>query len=236
MISLEIASENNCKTKRCNGLRATRALVRSLPGDHETTMSVPAPHFLLFSTARHVRPPHEANAGQWHFVIRATDGSTQIEATDAESEVSRDRLELLAIVRGLEALDQPSSVTIVTSSRYIQRGLLHGLSNWRETGWQWERFGQLAPVKNADLWRRIDHAMRFHSIRCRVVDTRPNTAAAMSAQPAAAQEQLVPARPDRLPSQQRRGVGHWLSNTVDNWSRSLSGLWPKPRLANISSY
>lgn len=197
-------------------------------------MSVPAPHFLLFSTARHIRPPHEANAGQWHFVIRATDGSTQIEATDAESEVSRDRLELLAIVRGLEALDQPSSVTIVTSSRYIQRGLLHGLSTWRENGWQWERFGQLAPVKNADLWRRIDHAMRFHAIRCRVVETRTTTSVATA--PHAPVEQIVPARPDRPVAERRRGIGRWLSSTADNWSRSITGLWPKARLANYSSY
>lgn len=195
-------------------------------------MSVPAPHFLLFSSARHVRPPHEVSAGQWHFVIRASDGSTQVEATDAESEVSRDRLELLAIVRGLEALDQPSSVTIVTSSRYIQRGLLHGLSNWRENGWQWERFGTLTPVKNADLWRRIDHAMRFHSIRCRVVENR-SPASPLAATAPAVVEEVVPARPDRPTSQRQKGLGHWVGNTVDNWTRSLSGLWPKPRLANM---
>lgn len=195
-------------------------------------MSVPAPHFLLFSSARHVRPPHESNAGQWHFVIRATDGSTQVEATDAESEVSRDRLELLAIVRGLEALDQPSSVTIVTSSRYIQRGLLHGLVNWRENGWQWERFGQLTPVKNADLWRRIDHAMQFHAIRCRVVESR---AAAATKHETATTEHLIPARSAQSKAFSRCSLRQKISNTVDNWTRSLSSLWPKPPLADVRS-
>lgn len=193
-------------------------------------MSVPAPHYLLFSTARHVRPPHEANAGQWNFVIRATDGSTELEASDAESEVSRDRLELLAIVRGLEALDQPSSVTIVTSSRYIQRGLLHGLCYWRETGWQWERFGQLTPVKNADLWRRIDHAMRFHTIRCRVIEARTAVPASATPEP---QEHPVPARAECALAGERRRWIHRISNTFDNWTSSLAGLWPKPRLANM---
>jgi ribonuclease HI len=193
-------------------------------------MSVPAPHFLLFSSARHTRPPHESNAGQWHFVIRATDGSTQLEATDAESEVSRDRLELLAIVRGLEALEQPSSVTIITSSRYIQRGLLHGLVAWRENGWQWERFGQLAPVKNADLWRRIDHAMRFHAIRCRIVAAHQSAAAVAKSRPATV-EHVVPARTERSQWRMGRSVARQVSNTIDNWTQSLRGLWPKPRLA-----
>lgn len=212
--------------------RCPRTIARK--GDHELTMSVPAPHFLLFSSARHVRPPHESNAGQWHFVIRASDGSMELEATDAESEVSRDRLELLAIVRGLEALDQPSSVTIVTSSRYIQRGLLHGLVTWRENGWQWERFGQLAPVKNADLWRRIDHAMRFHAIRCRVVETR-SAAVAASATTPAAREQVVPAPASHSPVPGRRSLRRRVAGALDNWSRSLSSLWPKPRLANMST-
>jgi ribonuclease HI len=134
-------------------------------------MSVPAPHFLLFSTARNDRPPHEPASGQWRFVLSASDGSSQLEASDAEPEVSRDRLELLAIVRGLEALDQPSDVTIVTASRYISRCLRFGLPSWRENAWQWERFGQFVPVKNADLWRRIDNAMQFHRVGCRYVAT-----------------------------------------------------------------
>ena len=191
-------------------------------------MSVRAPHFLLFSSARHVRPPHENNAGQWHFVIRAHDGSTALEASDAESEVSRDRLELLAIVRGLEALDQPSSVTIITSSRYIQRGLLHGLVNWRENGWQWERFGQLAPVKNADLWRRIDHAMSFHAVRCRVVEVARNEA------PATTTEVAVPsARPSAAAA--RPGLRQRAGQAVETWTRGLSALWSKPNLADVSA-
>jgi ribonuclease HI len=129
-------------------------------------MSVPAPHFRLIPTARTDRPPHESAAGQWRFVLEATDGSSKLEAADDEPEVSRDRLELLAIVRGLEALDQPSRVTVVTASRYVCRGIRFGLPAWREDAWQWERFGQLVPIKNADLWRRIDHAMGFHQVVC----------------------------------------------------------------------
>lgn len=127
-------------------------------------MSAPAPHFLLFSQAgrNHAEP-----RGQWRFVLESADGSQRFEATDRESEVSGERLDLLAVVRGLEALDQPSHVTLVTQSRYVSRGLRHGLQAWRSSGWQWERFGSMAPVKNSDLWRRVDRAMHYHKVECR---------------------------------------------------------------------
>ncbi len=91
----------------------------------------------------------------------------EAEAADEEPGTPADRLELLAIVRGLEALDQPSRVTLFTASRYVARGLRFGLESWRESDWQWERFGQMQPVKNADLWQRIDQAMRFHQVDVR---------------------------------------------------------------------
>lgn len=134
------------------------------------SLNVPAPHFLLFSEAG-VDDANDAadgsGVGQWRFVLESVDGATKIEAADAEPRQEGERLELLAIVRGLEALDQPSRVTLVTSSRYVSRGLRFGLENWRENDWQWERYGQMTPIKNSDLWRRIDQAMQYHLVECR---------------------------------------------------------------------
>jgi len=137
------------------------------------------PHFLLFSQAtdaarptplasRSQSSPEEPDAPRtgWHFVLCSCDGTDQLEAHDCEQGASRERLELLAVVRGLEALDQPSRVTLATPSGAIRRGLRFGLSLWRENHWQWERFGRMTPIKNADLWRRIDRAMEFHDIQC----------------------------------------------------------------------
>jgi len=87
-------------------------------------------------------------------------------ATDSESTDCGERLELLAVVRGLEALDQPARVTLVTRSRYVSRGIKKGLAEWRSNNWQWERFGRLVPVRDHDLWRRVDQALRFHQIDC----------------------------------------------------------------------
>jgi len=107
--------------------------------------------------------------GRWRFVLRSADGSKQLSAEDVEPGVHGERLDLLALVRGLEALDQPSRVTLVTPSRYLRRGLRSGLPEWRRTGWQWEYFGQMVPVKHRDLWRRVERALRYHRLACRTL-------------------------------------------------------------------
>jgi len=71
------------------------------------------------------------------------------------------------VVRGLEALDQPSRVSLMTPSRYVAHGLRYGLAGWRESGWLWESFGQMTPIKHEDLWRRVDQALEFHRVHCR---------------------------------------------------------------------
>jgi len=106
--------------------------------------------------------------GRWRFVLESLDGDVVLEATDDETEGDASRLELLAVVRGLEALDQPSRVTLLTPSRYVTHGIRFGLSEWRENDWQWERFGEMERIKNWDLWQRIDRAMSFHEVDCRV--------------------------------------------------------------------
>ncbi len=124
-------------------------------------MSVPAPHYLLFSEA-----DRSDCSGRWRFVLRSDDGSEEFEAADVEPNLSGERLELLTVVRALEALDQPSRVTLVGSSRHIRQGIQYGLSQWRTNGWRWEFFGEMVPVKNCDLWRRIDRALQFHRLEC----------------------------------------------------------------------
>ena len=99
--------------------------------------------------------------------MQPVDGGEQFEAADAEPAAQGERLELLAVVRGLEALEQPSRVTLVTPSKYVHRGLTYGLAEWRTQDWQWEHFGEMVPVKNRDLWQRIDRALRFHDLECR---------------------------------------------------------------------
>lgn len=150
---------------------------------------VPKPHFLLFcdgqnntqsrdfatsgSSATAHRDASDTTytmstiRGRWRFVLEDLDAGTRLEATDAEAVAAPERTALLAVVRGLEALEQPSRVTLVTTSRYVSRGLQFGLTEWRESDYCWEHFGSVQPIRNADLWRRVDHAMQFHQVTCR---------------------------------------------------------------------
>ena len=89
-------------------------------------MNVASPHYLLFPTWR-TRP-----AGRWRFVLRV-DGSFRLDAEDVERGGRWGALELLAVVRGLEALDQPSRVTLITTSKYVREGIRHGVMESHET-------------------------------------------------------------------------------------------------------
>lgn len=124
------------------------------------------PHFVLFSRTGE---PSTAlgQGGDWYFRLESKAGGECLEASDFEPQASRERLELLAAIRGLEALDQPSTVTLITESRQIPRAIRQGLDYWRNRDWKWERYGEKVPMNNADLWQRIDRAMQIHDVRCR---------------------------------------------------------------------
>ncbi len=153
---------------------------------------VAQPHFLLFCDTHHhdnsstdatQMPYAGVGGGRWHFVLEQLDGPERLEAADSEAAVNRERLALLSVVRGLEALEQPSQVTLVTTSRYVSRGLRYGLSTWREADYMWERFGEQRPVRNSDLWRRVDTALQFHGVKCRLIQagqSEPATATSRS--------------------------------------------------------
>ena len=138
-------------------------------------MTISTPHYLLFSESNSPadRSAVDCTGGRWRFVLESVDGSTQFSAADEEGPLAGDRLDLLAVIRGLEALDQPSRVTLMTDSRYVSRGIRFGLDAWRESEWQWESFGKKEPVPNADLWQRVDRALRIHEVRCRVWQFHP---------------------------------------------------------------
>ena len=204
-------------------------------------MNIPAPHFLLFSEAR-----GKDRQGQWRFVLQAADGSATLEASDIEPEVGGERLELLAVVRGLEALDQPSHVTLFTPSRYVNRGIAYGLDEWRRDDWTWESFGEMVPVKNRDLWQRLDRALKFHEIEFRGYRFDPahtGEFAPASLEPASGEKAPVAASespaPQEIPvGRLRRGwrrLGSSVHERLERWKLSCAQLGtcflPKPWLS-----
>ncbi len=129
-------------------------------------MSSTVPQYLLLSETQNFTGD-SSTEGRWRFVLQQIDGSDQLDVSEREPELRGERLQLLTVIRGLEALDQPSRVTIVTSSHYVSRGIRRDLAHWREDDWHWERFGQRRLIKNHDLWQRLDRALGYHQVQCR---------------------------------------------------------------------
>jgi ribonuclease HI len=179
-----------------------------------------SPHFLLYSEAT-VR---NAAAPRWRFRLRSVGSEDEFSAGDWEPESRSSRLELLAVVRGLEALDQPSRVTLVTRSRYVARGIRRELGHWRDRRWRWERFGKLVPIRDHDLWQRVDRALQFHQVKCITwpFEGEPEVSASTGATPdheAAPPEPallIVPREPARRAARRSR------SRPI---TRALNSLW-----------
>ena len=132
-------------------------------------MTCPKPHYLLFCDGNVSANGENAGSqrGRWRFVLENLLSGERIEATDQEAACAPDRSALVSVLRGLEALEQPSRVTLVTTSRYVTRGLQYGLSEWRDNDYSWEHFGAVQPIRNSDIWKRIDRALAYHQVQCR---------------------------------------------------------------------
>jgi ribonuclease HI len=80
----------------------------------------------------------------------------------AEAMTTNNRMELMAAIRALESLKRHCRVRLTTDSQYVQKGITEWLPNWKKRGW---KTAARKPVKNADLWQRLDAAITGHDIR-----------------------------------------------------------------------
>jgi len=84
------------------------------------------------------------------------------ELSGGETPTTNNRMELMAVISGLEALKRPCPVCIVTDSQYVMKGITEWLAGWKRKGWM---TAAKKPVKNEDLWRRLDAALAPHTVR-----------------------------------------------------------------------
>ena len=98
--------------------------------------------------------------GGWAALLRA--GTRERELTGAEPDTTNNRMELMAVIGGLEALTRPTPVIIYTVSQYVQKGAEEWLAGWRRRGW---KTSAGAAVKNQDLWERLSTALQPHAAR-----------------------------------------------------------------------
>ncbi len=97
--------------------------------------------------------------GGWGVLMRYR--GAERELWGGEPLTTNNRMELMAAIRGLEALKRPSTVRLHTDSQYLRTGITVWIERWRRNGW---RTAGRAPVKNADLWRRLDAALAGHRV------------------------------------------------------------------------
>lgn len=97
--------------------------------------------------------------GGWGALIRM--GPHEKEISGGEAHTTNNRMELLAAIRGLEALTRPCHVTLVTDSAYVKNGITQWIHGWKRNGW---RTADKKPVKNADLWQELITASARHRI------------------------------------------------------------------------
>ncbi len=103
--------------------------------------------------------------GGWGALLIARDGEAVLkerELKGGEALTTNNRMELLAAISALEALEKPSAITVVTDSAYVKNGIAGWIEGWKRNGW---RTADRKPVKNEDLWRRLDEARARHRVR-----------------------------------------------------------------------
>ncbi|MEM1385183.1 MAG: ribonuclease HI [Pseudomonadota bacterium] len=102
--------------------------------------------------------------GGWGVVLEAErDGAIVKRRTlsGGEAETTNNRMELMAAIAALETLERPSEITVVTDSVYLRDGITGWIHGWKRNGW---KTAAKKPVKNADLWQRLDAAQMRHRV------------------------------------------------------------------------
>ena len=102
--------------------------------------------------------------GGWGVLLQAKSGDTVVkerELSGGAAETTNNQMELLAAINALEALDRPSKITIVTDSAYVKNGVTGWIFGWKRNGW---RTAAKKPVKNVELWQRLDAAAERHDV------------------------------------------------------------------------
>lgn len=100
--------------------------------------------------------------GGWAAILRS--GKHEREISGGDPATTNNRMELLAVIHGLNALKTASDVTVHTDSRYVMDGATQWLKRWKTNGW---KTSDKKPVRNDDLWRALDSAMSAHTVQWR---------------------------------------------------------------------
>lgn len=100
-------------------------------------------------------------AGGWGAILRYNDVSKEL--FGGEENTTNNRMELTAVIEALSALKEPCNITLYTDSRYVMDGIEKWIFNWKKNGWK--TANKKTPVKNVELWQKLDELRSKHEIR-----------------------------------------------------------------------
>ena len=135
-----------------------RGFPASIPAGSSST---PVPELFAYTDGACSGNP---GPGGWGALMQAKDGETVLkerELKGGEAETTNNRMELLAAINALEALERPASITVVTDSNYVKNGITGWIHGWKKNGW---KSAAKKPVKNVELWQRLDAAAARHDV------------------------------------------------------------------------
>lgn len=104
--------------------------------------------------------------GGWAFILRHPGSGKELVRSGGEAESTNNRMEMQAVISGLQALTKRARVEIVTDSEYVARGALEWLAGWKRRNW---KTAEKKPVKNVDLWQQLDELLAQHVVKFTVV-------------------------------------------------------------------
>ena len=102
--------------------------------------------------------------GGWAFILRCNQTEKELERSDGDPQTTHNKMELTAVIRGLEALKEPCDVTLYADSSYVLQGMSSWMANWKRRGWKRKDGSRLVPVKNVELWKKLDELMQLHRV------------------------------------------------------------------------
>jgi len=102
--------------------------------------------------------------GGWAYILRHLASGREKEGAGPAKRTTNNRMELMAVIRGLEALKQRCDVVVFTDSEYVRRGLAEWMAKWKANGWRRREGSRWKPVKNEELWKRLDELVALHRV------------------------------------------------------------------------
>ncbi len=103
--------------------------------------------------------------GGWAFILLHPGTGKKLERSGGERQTTNNRMELMAVIHGLSALKRPARVELFTDSVYVGKGISEYLPKWKANGWRRKDGTKLVPIKNDELWQRLDELLASHTVR-----------------------------------------------------------------------